>query len=72
MRAGIQLTDLARMGGLDHAPDPCGFVTRTGDNQMAIPRKVEGVNFLLMAVEDCANALLGDVPNLPTVFRSLI
>jgi len=47
-----------------HVPDTSGFVARAGDDEAAVGGEVEGVDFLLVAVEDVADALFGDVPDL--------
>lgn len=47
-----------------HVPDSRGFVAGAGDDEAAVTGEIEGVDFLLVAVEDVADALGFDVPDL--------
>lgn len=64
--------DRERFGGtVLHVPDSGGFVARAGDDEAAVAGEVEGVDFLLVAVEDVADALGFDVPDLRRKSMSL-
>ena len=54
-----------------HVPDPRRVVTRTRNDEPPITRKGEGVDFLLVAFQDCLETLLSDVPNLWKVYRRM-
>ena len=45
-------------------PDTRGAVARAGDDQPAVPREVERVYLLLVSIEDVADPLFGDIPDL--------
>jgi len=50
-------------------PNPRWFIARSRDEESTIPREVKRVDLLHVALEEMANALLLDVPNLWTVSK---
>lgn len=61
-------TDLVRVV-IVHVPYSGSLVTRTGDDEATVSRKVERIDLLLVAIEDIPDALLRDVPDLQKGFR---
>lgn len=47
-----------------HVPNPCSLIARAGNDEPAILGEVEGVNLLLVPIEDGTYTLVRDVPDL--------